>query len=143
MAYWLLKTEAAVWSWSDQIKKGIEPWDGVRNYQASNNLRAMKKGDLCFFYHSQKDRQIVGVVEVVKEYYPDPSDEKKRFGRVDVRTHTSLSKPIPLSEIKRIPELQHLALVRQSRLSVMPIDAVSWLKICQMGGVSVALISIF
>lgn len=134
MAYWLLKTEPTAWSWENQLKKGVEPWNGVRNYQAANNLRSMRKGDLCFFYHSQKDRQIMGIVKVVKEYYPDPSDETQRFGMVDVETVKSLPRPVSLSEVKENPALTHLALVRQSRLSVMPIDDKSWNILCELGG---------
>jgi predicted RNA-binding protein with PUA-like domain len=124
--YWLIKTEPDVWSWTDQMTKGVTPWDGVRNYQASNNLKAMKVGDLALFYHSGNERQIMGIVEISKLYYPDPSDPSGRFGMVDVKTVRPLKRPLTLSEIKRDPRLQSLALVRQSRLSVMPIDKASW-----------------
>lgn len=126
MTYWLIKTEPSVWSWSDQVKSTVTFWDGVRNYQASNNLKAMKVGDLALFYHSGDERQIMGIVEIVKPYYPDPSDPEGRFGMVDVKTSKALSAPVTLKHIKEDPRLQHLALVRQSRLSVMPIDEASW-----------------
>lgn len=126
MAYWLIKTEPNTWSWNDQVKAGVTFWDGVRNYQASNNLKAMQIGDLALFYHSGDERQIMGIVEVVKTYYPDPSDPLGRFGMVDVKTRAPLPRPIPLREIKEDPRFHHLGLVRQSRLSVMPIDEKSW-----------------
>lgn len=133
--YWLIKTEPSTWSWADQIAKHVTPWDGVRNYQASNNLKAMKKGDLCFFYHSVKERQIVGIVEVSQEYYPDPTDPAGRFGMVDVSYCRPFVSPVHLATIKADPRLSHLALIKQSRLSVMPIDAAAWTLICQLGGV--------
>lgn len=133
MRYWLIKTEPHVWSWEDQVKKGTTFWDGVRNYQASNNLKAMALGDLAFFYHSGDERRIMGIVEIVKTYYPDPSDPKGRFGMVDVKAVNSLLHPITLKEIKEDSRFQHLALVRQSRLSVMPIDEESWNILIQMG----------
>ena len=126
MKYWLLKSEPSTWSWSDQIKVKKEMWDGVRNYQARNNLMKMKKGDLCFFYHSVNEKKIVGIVEVVKEHYPDPTDELERFVVVDVAAKMSLKNSITLSQIKLNTKLNHLALVTQSRLSVMPIDLKSW-----------------
>lgn len=135
MAYWLIKTEPSTWSWADQEEKKVTHWDGVRNYQASNNMKAMKIGDLCFFYHSVNERQIVGIVEVIKEYYPDHTDPAGRFGMVDVRYVRSLSAPVSLARIKADPRLTHLALVKQSRLSVMPIDPQSWKIICDLGGV--------
>lgn len=131
---WLIKTEPSCWSWQDQVKHQVTHWDGVRNYQASKNLQSMKEGDLCFFYHSVKERQIVGIVEVVKTYYPDPSDPTGRFGMVDVKMVEPLPYPVTLDQIKVDPRLQHLALVRQSRLSVMPLDAESWSLICHMAG---------
>lgn len=133
MAYWLIKTEPNVWSWEDQVKKGVTFWDNVRNYQASNNLKAMKVGDLALFYHSGDERQIMGVVEVVKSYYPDPSDPLGRFGMVDVKAIKPFLRVVTLKEIKEDPRLQELALVRQSRLSVMPIDVKSWNILAQMG----------
>ncbi|MBM3581727.1 MAG: EVE domain-containing protein [Alphaproteobacteria bacterium] len=135
MAYWLVKSEPETWSWNDHVKKGVEPWNGVRNFQAAANLKAMKKGDRAFFYHSGESREIVGIVEVVKTYYPDPSDETGRFGMVDFRARQPLKKPVTLAAIKAEPRLAHLALVRQSRLSVMPIDDQAWARICRMGGI--------
>ena len=136
MAYWLVKSEPGSWSWDDQVKKGVEHWDGVRNYQAANNMKAMKIGDLAFFYHSVNEKQIVGIVEVVKEYYPDPSDAKGRFGMVDFKTVKPFRTPVTLAEIKADERLQHLALVRQSRLSVTPIDPEAWTLLCLLGGVT-------
>lgn len=133
MAYWLIKTEPHVWSWEDQVKKGVTSWDGVRNYQASNNLKAMAIGDFAFFYHSGDERQIMGIVEVIRPYYPDPSDPVGRFGMVDVKSIKPFPRPVTLKEIKEDPRLQELALVRQSRLSVMPIDAKSWDILTKMG----------
>jgi predicted RNA-binding protein with PUA-like domain len=135
MNYWLVKSEPNTWSWDDQVKKGVEHWDGVRNYQASNNMKAMKIGDLAFFYHSVNEKRIVGIVEVVKEYYPDHTDKKGRFGMVDFKAVKPLETPITLAEIKDDERLQHLALVKQSRLSVMPIDEDAWKLICSLGGV--------
>ncbi len=135
MAYWLLKTEPRAWSWDDQVQNRVTSWDGVRNYQAANNLQAMRKGDQCFFYHSRNERRIVGIVEVIKEYYPDPSDSTSRFGMVDVKTVQPLKTPVALAVIKAHPDLSHLALVRQSRLSVMPIDEKSWAILCTLGGI--------
>lgn len=126
MAYWLIKSEPHVWSWADQLKHGSTSWDGVRNYQARNNLRAMKVGDLAFFYHSGKERQIMGIVKVSKPYYPDPSDSSGRFGMVDVATERSLKHPVSLAQIKSNPDLQNLSLIKQSRLSVMPIPDKAW-----------------
>ncbi|MFT6556399.1 EVE domain-containing protein [Sneathiella sp.] len=136
MAYWLIKTEPGSWSWSDQLEAGDAGtyWDGVRNYQASNNMKAMKLGDQCFFYHSVKEKSIVGIVEVIKEYYPDHTDASGRFGMVDVKAVQSFPAPVSLTEIKANEALQDLALIRQSRLSVVPIDPVSWTLICSMGG---------
>lgn len=132
MKYWLLKSEPGAWSWDDQVRVGVEPWDGVRNYQASNNLKAMRKGDRAFFYHSVKEKRIVGIVEIVKEYYPDPTDASGRFGMVDVKAIEPVKRPVLLAEIKEDPKLSHLALIRQSRLSVMPIDAAAWKRICTL-----------
>jgi predicted RNA-binding protein with PUA-like domain len=116
---WLIKTEPLVWSWDDQVRHGTTCWDGVRNYQASNNLKAMKVGDLALFYHSGGERQIMGIVEVTKPYYPDPSDPIGRFGMVDVKTVRPFNHPVTLTEIKGDPRLHDLALVRQSRLERM------------------------
>ncbi len=136
MQYWLMKSEPGTWSWDDQVKCGAAgaEWDGVRNYQASNNMKAMKVGDLAFFYHSVNEKQVVGVVEVCKEYYPDPTDPKGRFGMVDVRALNPFPTPVTLADIKAEEKLADLPLIKQSRLSVMPIDAASWKLICTMGG---------
>jgi predicted RNA-binding protein with PUA-like domain len=133
MAYWLIKSEPSAWSWDDQVRDGTTFWDGVRNYQASNNMKEMKIGDLCFFYHSVKEKQIVGIVEVVKEYYPDHTDKKGRFGMVDVKAVKPMKKYVTLADVKIEPRLSELALVRQSRLSVVPIGDEEWKIICAMG----------
>ena len=128
MQYWLMKSEPDVWSIDQQKKAGAKgiPWDGVRNYQAAKNLKSMKKGDLCFFYHSNIGKEIVGVIEVIKEAYLDKTDKSGRFVAVTVKFIEKLSKPITLESIKKSKELNHLALIKQSRLSVMPIDSKSW-----------------
>ncbi len=128
MQYWLLKSEPDVWSFDQQIKTGTKgaTWDGVRNYQAAKNLKSMKLGDRCFFYHSNIGKQIVGIVEVIKESYKDKTDKSGRFIAVTVRFLKKLDKPITLEEIKKVKELSHLSLIKQSRLSVMPIDSKSW-----------------
>ena len=136
MRYWLVKSEPGSWSWDDHVKVGVEPWNGVRNYQAANNMKAMKIGDKVFFYHSVKEKQIVGIVEVVKEYYPDPSDASGRFGMVDFKALKPVPKPVTLANIKADERLHDLALIRQSRLSVVPVDKTSWDIICGMGGVT-------
>ena len=137
MAYWLFKSEPNTWGWNDQVKRGSkgEHWDGVRNYQANNNMKAMKIGDLGFFYHSVNEKQIVGIVKVIEEYHPDPTDAKGRFGMVDVKAVEALKVPVTLQQVKEDDRLNHLALVRQSRLSVLPIDAKAWKLICKLGGV--------
>jgi predicted RNA-binding protein with PUA-like domain len=124
--YWLLKSEPGEWSWDDQSKVKKEMWDGVRNYQARNNLMKMKKGDLCFFYHSVNEKKILGIVEVVKEHYPDPTDKTKKFVVVDVKAKKKLKYSVSLELIKSRKQLSHLSLIKQSRLSVMPIDKKSW-----------------
>ena len=124
--YWLLKSEPSTWSWEDQVKSGVEMWDGVRNYQARNNLMSMKKKDLCFFYHSVSEKLIIGIVEVVKEHYPDPTDKTGRFVVTDVRAKKKLKRTVSLEEIKSIPELSNIALIKQSRLSVMPLKKNEW-----------------
>jgi predicted RNA-binding protein with PUA-like domain len=126
MKYWLLKSEPSTWSWENQKSVKTEMWDGVRNYQARNNLMKMKIGDLCFFYHSVKEKQIVGVVEVTKEYYQDPTDKTNKFVVVNVKYKEELKKPVTLEEIKSEKKLSNLALIKQSRLSVMPVDKKSW-----------------
>ena len=135
MAHWLLKTEPNTWSWDDQVKDGTTYWDGVRNHQAANNMKAMQLGDTCFFYHSVKEKRIVGIVEVVKEYYPDHTDESGRFGMVDVKAVKPFANPVTLADIKADERLGHLLLVRHSRLSVSPVDDDAWRIICEMGGV--------
>ncbi len=132
MKYWLIKSEPNVWSWADQKKVKSTMWDGVRNYQARNNLRSMKKNDQCFFYHSVKEKSIVGIVSVVKEFYPDPTDKSNIFSVVGVKAEKEFKKPVNLEMIKKEKRLSHLALIKQSRLSVMPIDKVSWNLICKM-----------
>ena len=128
MKYWLLKSEPDVWSIEQQKKSGNKgiPWDGVRNYQAAKNLKAMKKGDQCFFYHSNIGKEIVGIVEVIKEHYLDKTDKSGRFVAVTVKFLKKLDKPITLEKIKKNKKLSHLSLIKQSRLSVMPIDSKSW-----------------
>ena len=128
MKYWLMKSEPDVWSIDQQKKAGTKgaPWDGVRNYQAAKNLKSMKKGDLCFFYHSNIGKEIVGIVEVIKEAYLDKTDKSERFVAVTVKFVDKLSKPVTLESIKKSKELSHLALIKQSRLSVMPVDSKSW-----------------
>ncbi len=128
MKYWLMKSEPDVWSIDQQKKIGNKgaPWDGVRNYQAAKNLKSMKKGDQCFFYHSNIGKEIVGIVEVIKEYYLDKTDQSGRFVAVTVKFVKKLKKPITLAEIKKNKELSHLSLIKQSRLSVMPVDSKSW-----------------
>ena len=124
--YWLLKSEPSTWSWEDQVKAGVEMWDGVRNYQARNNLMKMRKKDLCFFYHSVSEKLIIGIVEVVKEHYPDPTDKTGRFVVTDVRTKRKLKRAVSLEEIKSTPKLSNMALIKQSRLSVMPLTKNEW-----------------
>ena len=133
--YWLLKSEPDVWSISQQKKVGIKgtTWDGVRNYQARNYLKKMKVGDLCFFYHSNIGKEIVGIVKVIKRAFPDKTDKKKRFVAVQVRFDEEFSTPISLEKIKKIKAISHLPLIKQSRLSVMPIDYKSWKIIYKMG----------
>lgn len=126
MAFWLLKSEPNTWSWSQQVAKGIERWDGVRNYQAANNLKSMVLGDYCFFYHSNVGKEIVGIVEVVKEFYIDPTDLTGKFVAIDIKTVKPLAKPVTLETIKHTESLQDIALIKQSRLSVMPISEKNW-----------------
>ena len=135
MKYWLVKSEPNVWSIDQQKKSGSKGavWDGVRNYQAANNLKAMKKGDLCFFYHSNIGKEIVGIVKVIKEHFIDPTDKEKRFVAVQLKFKQKLKSPVTLENIKQNKELSNLALIKQSRLSVMPIDSKSWKIICKLG----------
>jgi len=137
MKYWLLKSEPDVWSIEQQIKAGIKgaAWDGVRNYQAANNLRKMKNGDLCFFYHSNIGKEIVGIVKIIKSAFIDKTDKKKRFVAVQVRFVSKFKRAISLRKIKKNKNISHLPLIKQSRLSVMPIDYKSWKIICNMGKV--------
>ena len=138
MKYWLLKSEPNVWSIDQQIKvgsKGVD-WDGVRNYQAANNLRKMKEGDLCFFYHSNIGKEVVGIVEVIKTAFTDPTDKTKKFVAVKVKFKNKLKTPVSLKNIKKNKELKDLALIKQSRLSVMEIDTKSWKIILKMGSIS-------
>ena len=136
--YWLLKSEPNTWSIEQQRKAGTKgaTWDGVRNYQAANNLKKMKKGDLCFFYHSNIGKEVVGIVEVIKIAFLDPTDKEKRFVAVQVKFRKKLKKTISLETIKKKKTLNHLLLVKQSRLSVMPIDYKSWKKIYKMGNIN-------
>ena len=136
MAYWLLKTEADAWSWDQQKKKGAkgEPWSGVRNWQAAKNMKAMKKGDLGFFYHTGDEKRIMGIVEVIGEYRKDPTDETGRFGLVEVKAVEDLPNPVTLAEIRQEQRLAQMVLVRNSRLSVQPVEPREWALICRMGG---------
>ena len=132
MAFWLMKSEPGSWSWDDQEREGTTHWDGVRNHQASNNMKAMMRGDRIFFYHSGKERRIVGIVEVVKGYYPDHTDSSGRFGMVDVKALKPVTAPVTLAQIKAEPRLAGLDLLRQSRLSVVPVGAAEWRILCAM-----------
>src|SRR4051812_48908840 len=136
MAYWLFKTEPEGWSWEQQKKKGAkgEPWSGVRNFQAAKNMKAMKKGDLGFFYHTGEEKQIVGIVEVIGEYRKDPTDETGRFGLVEVQAVKDVPKPVTLAAIKAEPGFAVMVLVKYSRLSVQPVTPDEWKRICKMGG---------
>ena len=137
MSYWLLKSEPDVWSIDQQIKAGRKGanWDGVRNYQAANNLKKMKRGDLCFFYHSNIGKEIVGIVEVIKTAFIDPTDKEKRFVAVKVKYKSKLKTPVSLENIKKNKDLKDIALIKQSRLSVMPIDTKCWKIILKMGSI--------
>ena len=136
MAYWLLKTEAETWSWDQQKKKGAKgkPWSGVRNHTAKLNMRAMKKGDLGFFYHSGDQKAVVGIVEVIGEYRPDPTDEKGQFGLVVVKAVKDMPKPVTLADAKANPKLAEMSLVKSFRLSVQPVRDNEWKEVCRMGG---------
>lgn len=135
MSNWLLKSEPSTYSWDDLVKDGRTNWNGVRNFQAAKNLKTMKRGDRAFFYHSGEARAIVGVAEIVKEAYPDPSDETGRFVMVDVKALEPVPKPVTLQAMKAEKGLADLALLRQGRLSVVPVSAEEWRVICKMGGV--------
>ncbi len=130
--FWLIKSEPNAWSWTDQLKEGTSMWDGVRNYQARNNLMKMKKNDLSFFYHSVTEKAVVGIVKIVKEYYPDPTDESGKFVVVDVKAIKKLKKPVSLDNIKQSKKLKEIPLIKQSRLSVMPITPNEWEEILKI-----------
>ena len=137
MAYWLLKTEPEEFSWDDQVKRGSkgESWTGVRNFTARGHMKEMKKGDQAFFYHTGDEKQVVGIVEVIKEAYPDPTDEKGVFKTLDVKAVNPVPKPVTLAAVKAEPRLKDMALVKYSRLSVQPVTAEEWKLVCKMGGV--------
>lgn len=136
MAYWLLKTEPEEFSWDDQVKRGAkgEPWTGVRNFRARTNLKAMKKGERAFFYHTGKEKQVVGIAEVIREAYPDPTDPEAIFVAVDVKALSPLPRPVTLAAAKASPRLKDMALVKYARLSVQPVTAGEWKIVCAMGG---------
>ena len=136
MAYWLFKSEPSSWSWDDQVAAGAKgtTWNGVRNHQAKQNLMAMKRGDQGFFYHSNEGKAVVGIVEVIKEYYPDPTDETGKFGMVDLKAVTPFTRPVTLDAIKAEGALKTMALVNNSRLSVQPVTEAEWALVCRMGG---------
>jgi predicted RNA-binding protein with PUA-like domain len=136
MAYWLFKSEPSSWSWDDQVAAGAKgtTWNGVRNHQAKQNLMAMKRGDQGFFYHSNEGKAVVGIVEVIKEYYPDPTDETGKFGMVDVKAAKPFARPVTLDAIKAEGALKSMALVNNSRLSVQPVTEAEWALVCRMGG---------
>ena len=136
MAYWLVKSEPSSWSWDDQVRAGAKgtTWNGVRNHQAKQNLIAMKRGDQGFFYHSNEGKAVVGIVEVTKEYYPDPTDETGKFGMVDLKAVEALPRPVTLDAVKAEAKLNAMALVNNSRLSVQPVTEAEWALVCRMGG---------
>lgn len=136
MKYWLVKSEPSTYSWSQMTKDGTTFWSGVRNHQAAANMKAMKKGDQIFFYHSNEGKEIVGTVTVAKEYYPDHTDKEGRFGMVDLKAAKPLKTPVSLAAIKTNPKLKNMALVRQSRLSVSPVTSEEWAVIAKLGGLS-------
>ncbi len=136
MAHWLVKSEPSAWSWDDHVRAGTEAWTGVRNHQAANSLKAMRTGDTVLFYHSVQDKQVVGIAEVVREAYPDPTDPSGRWVAVDLRTGVALPRPVTLAVLKSDPRLSGLPLIRQSRLSVMPIADDDWRLICALGGLA-------
>ncbi len=137
MKYWLFKSEPSVWGWGAQVKAGAKGthWNGVRNHLAKQQMMAMSRGDLGFFYHSNEGKEIVGIVEVIREFYPDPSDEKGQFGMVDVKAVKPLKKPVTLADVKATKALANMSLVTSARLSVQPVTAKEWALICTMGGV--------
>ena len=137
MNHWLFKTEAETFSWDMQKKRGAkgEPWSGVRNFAAAKHMKAMKKGDLGFFYHTGDEKQIVGIVEVIAEYKPDPTDETGKFGLVDVKAVKDVPRPVTLAQVKADPKLKDMVLAREPRLSVQPVTEAEWKHICKLGGV--------
>ena len=137
MAYWLVKSEPSVWSWDQQVAKGVkgEAWTGVRNHTAKANMMKMKKGDRAFFYHSNEGKEIVGIAEIVKEHYPDPTDKTGKFVCVDIKADKALKKPVTLETIKGDAKLARMDLVKYSRLSVQSVTPEEWKLICKMGGV--------
>ncbi len=137
MNHWLFKTEAETFSWEMQKKRGVkgEPWSGVRNFAAAKHMKGMKKGDLGFFYHTGDEKQIVGIVEVIAEYKPDPTDETGKFGLVDVKAVKDVPRPVTLADVKADPKLKSMVLVREPRLSVQPVTEAEWKHICKLGGV--------
>ena len=134
MHYWLVKSEPGEWSWDDQVRAGVAEWDGVRNAQAQKHMKAMAEGDRVLFYHSGKQKAVVGLVTVAREAYPDPDDEAGKYVRVDFKADQALAEPVTLQAIKADDKLAHLPLVKQPRLSVMPVDAASFKRICRLGG---------
>ena len=135
MAHWLLKSEPAKYSWDQMVKDGRTHWDGVHNFQAANNMKAMKEGDRAFFYHSNEGKEIVGIVEIVRSFYPNPDEPSDKFGLVDVAPVMPVKKPVTLIEMKATPALAGMALIRQSRLSVCPVTDAEWGTICSLAGV--------
>ena len=138
MAYWLIKSEPDTWSWDQQVKAGAKgtEWTGVRNHSAKLNLMKMKKGDRCFFYHSNEGKQIVGITEVIREHYIDPTDETKKFVAVDVKAKEALKTPVTLAQVKTEAKLKNMALIKLSRLSVQPVTDAEWTTVCKLGGVT-------
>ena len=136
MAFWLLKSEPSEWSWADQVKAGVSPWSGVRNPQALNNLRAMKKGERCFFYHTGNARAVAGTVTVAKEFYSEPADPTGKLGMIDAGAGVAMKTPVTLKAMKDEQALRGFALLRQGRLSVVPVPQPMWRHICRMGGIT-------
>lgn len=136
MSYWLLKSEPDVWSWEDQCKVSSEPWNGIRNHQASNNMKMMKLGHKGFFYHSNIGKEIVGIIEITKEYYPDPTDASGKFCMVEVKALTPLLNRISLQQLKIHPVLKNMKVVKQTRLSVSPVTKAEWEIVCKLGGIN-------
>lgn len=138
MAYWLIKSEPGTWSWDEQVKSGAKgtAWTGVRNHAAKLNLMRMKKGERCFFYHSNEGKEIVGIAEVIKEHYLDPTDKTEKFVAVDVKAKEPLKTPVTLAAVKAEPKLKNMALIKLSRLSVQPVTDAEWTTVCKLGGVT-------